>query len=80
MNRPIPKKTKPRFTRIDTRGRESLETLIVVRHGLSSFQENSNIKTGQGFPGDTVVKNLPANARDTGSCPGPGRSHMLRSN
>ena len=33
-----------------------------------------------GFPGGTVVKNLPANAGDTGSSPGPGRSHMLRSN
>ena len=32
------------------------------------------------FPGGTTVKNLPANAEDTGSIPGPGRSHMLRSN
>ena len=32
------------------------------------------------FPGDAVVKNLPANAGDTGSSPGPGRSHMPRSN
>ena len=31
------------------------------------------------FPGGTVVKNPPANA-DTGSSPGLGRSHMLRSN
>ena len=30
-----------------------------------------------GFPGGAVVKNLPANAGDTGSSPGPGRSHML---
>ena len=30
------------------------------------------------FPGCTVVKNPPANAGDTGSSPGPGRSHMLR--
>ena len=29
-----------------------------------------------GFPGDAVVKNLPANAGDTGSSPSPGRSHM----
>ena len=29
------------------------------------------------FPGGTVVKNPPANAGDTGSIPGPGRSHML---
>ena len=33
-----------------------------------------------GFPGGAVVKNLPANAGDTGSSPGPGRSHMPRSN
>ena len=32
------------------------------------------------FPGGTVVKNLPANAGDRGSSPGPGRSHMPRSN
>ena len=29
-----------------------------------------------GFPGGAVVKNPPAKARDTGSSPGPGRSHM----
>ena len=34
----------------------------------------------QDFPGGTVVKNLPANAGDTGSSPGPGRSHMPWSN
>ena len=27
-----------------------------------------------GFPGGSVVKNLPANAGDTGSVPGSGRS------
>ena len=32
------------------------------------------------FPGGAVVKNLAANAGDTGSSPGPGRSHMLQSN
>ena len=32
------------------------------------------------FPGGPVVKNPPANAGDTGSNPGPGRSHMLQSN
>ena len=35
---------------------------------------------GGGFPGGAVVENLPANAGDTGSSPGLGRSHMLRSN
>ena len=29
-----------------------------------------------GFPGGAVVENLPANAGDTGSSPGLGRSHM----
>ena len=33
-----------------------------------------------GFPGGAVVENLPANAGDTGSRPGLGRSHMLQSN
>ena len=32
------------------------------------------------FPGGAVVKNPPANAGDTGSSPGPGRSHMPRNN
>ena len=32
------------------------------------------------FPGGGVVKNLPANAGDTGSSPGLGRSHRLWSN
>ena len=29
-----------------------------------------------GLPGGAVAKNPPANAGDTGSIPGPGRSHM----
>ena len=33
-----------------------------------------------GFPGGAVVENLPANAGDTGSSPGLGRSHMPWSN
>ena len=32
-----------------------------------------------GFPGGAVVENLPANAGDTGSSPGLGRSHMPQS-
>ena len=34
----------------------------------------------KGFPGGAVVENVPANAGDTGSSPGLGRSHMPRSN
>ena len=33
----------------------------------------------EGFPGGTVVENLPANAGDTGPSPALGRSHMPQS-
>ena len=33
-------------------------------------------KQARDFPGGAVVKNPPANAGDTSSSPGPGRSHM----
>ena len=33
-----------------------------------------------GFDGGTVAKNLSANAGNVDLIPGPGRSHMLRSN
>ena len=46
--------------------------------GLSlHFSVNLKLKD---FPGGTAVKNLPANAGDTGSSPGPGRCHKPRSN
>ena len=41
---------------------------------------NKAVTKGGGFPGGAVVENLPANAGDTGSSPGLGRSQMLRSN
>ena len=51
--------------------------LIMPTHG----QHILGLKTTtSGFSGGTVVENLPANAGDTGSSPGLGRSHMLRSN
>ena len=37
-------------------------------------------KYNRGFPGGTVVENLPANAGDIGLSPGLGRSHMPWSN
>ena len=41
---------------------------------------HDSLKSRRGdFPGGAVVKNLPANAGDTGSSPGLGRSHMPRS-
>ena len=36
-------------------------------------------KFHSGFPGGSVVKNLPVNAGDMGSVPDLGRSHMPRS-
>ena len=43
-------------------------------------QMTGTLKAIQGFPGGAVVKNPPANAGDTGSSPGPGRSHVPQSN
>ena len=42
--------------------------------------ENRKKRERGSFPGGAVVRNPPANAGDTGSSPGPGRSHMPRSN
>ena len=55
------------FQPINSKGNKGRGNLIIKR----DFR---------GFPGGTVVKNPPANAGDTGSSPGPGRSHMPRSN
>ena len=51
------------------------EELLQSNSVISQFK-----KPRLGFPGGAVVENLPANAGDTGSSPGPGRSHMPRSN
>ena len=51
-----------------------LENQPLTEPGLTSIV---NLDTSLGSP---VVKNLPVNAEDTGSIPGPGRSHMLWSN
>ena len=42
-------------------------------------QEKGVLKIVKGFPSGAVVESPPANAGDTGSSPGLGRSHMLRS-
>ena len=44
--------------------------------GTKGIPKISLIKKESDFPGGTVVKNPPANAGNTGSSPGPGRSHM----
>ena len=47
---------------------------------LACFKSFYSKYDERGFPGGAVVENLPANAGDTGSSPGLGRSHMPRSN
>ncbi len=48
---------------------------------LAYYQNAENQKTVpiMGLPGGVALESPPANAGDTGSCPGPGRSHMPRS-
>ena len=63
-------------------GKESEKEYICVLMNMlcnKVLEENENCVFWD-FPGGTVVKNPPANAGDTGSIPGPGRSHMPRSN
>ena len=57
----------------DARGKRYGDICICITDSLC-------YKAETGFPGGTVVENLPANAGDTGSSPGLGRSHMPRSN
>ena len=42
--------------------------------------KNRTKKQEEGFPGGSVVENLPTNARDTGVIPGPGKAPMPPSN
>ena len=51
--------------------------IVKIRAEINQIE---NRKTIEGFPGGAVVENLHANAGDTGSSPGLGRSHMPRSN
>ena len=57
---------------------ETPRTLFMEKYKEKGTQTKDN--SPWDFPGGAVVKNPPANAGDTGSSPGPGRSHMLRSN
>ena len=60
----------------------TLKELILwyVNYILINLLKNISLKkTPWGFPGGTVVENLPANAGDTGSSPGLGGTHVPRS-
>ena len=52
----------------------------LVLTDFKTFGKTIVIKTARGFLGDSVVKTLTASARDTGSTPHLGGSHMLWSN
>ena len=61
--------------------RQALRNVMLeFRREVSIGEQYLIIKQSWDFPGGAVVKNPPANAGDMGSSPGPGRSHMLRSN
>ena len=53
------------------------KSIIFLNEHIDTEIKNEILR---GFPGGAVVENLPANAGDTGSSPGLGRSHMPRSN
>ena len=54
--------------------------LKIVRSRGRRREKERKKSQSLGFPDGAVVENLPANAGDTGSSPGLGRSHMPRSN
>ena len=60
--------------------RINLQNIQAVHTSQYQKTQQRNQKMFGGFPGGTVVENLPANAGDTGSSPGLGRSHMPWSN
>ena len=62
---------------IAVHGPLTIAASLVAEHRLQTRRLNN---CGSGFPGGAVVENLPANAGDTGSSPGLGRSRMPRSN
>ena len=44
----------------------------MTKRGTEKKKKNTLKDTKRGFPGGSVVKNLPANAGDAGSVPDPG--------
>ena len=66
------------LTKLTLEKLENLNTPIISKEIES--QNYPQRKVQGDFPGGAVVKNPPASAGDTGSIPGPGRSHMPRSN
>ena len=57
-----------------------MQIKTTMRYHLTPVRMPSSKNLQTGFPGGAVVENLPANAGDTGSSRGLGRSHIPRSN
>ena len=53
-------------------------TLDRISYTLTLLTVGNIYEVIRGFPGGTLDKNPPANAGDTGSIPGPGRSYVLQ--
>ena len=62
---------KIKSTTITKRSLGTITTIFFFFNHQTPFQ--GKICVFEGFPGDLVGKNLPANAGDTGSIPGSGR-------
>ena len=67
---------------VTTKQKPTVDTQKIKRRESkhTTIENHQFTKERRDFPGGTVVKNPPASAGDTGSSPGLGRSHMLRSN
>ena len=65
---------------IITTKRQLMGHTVIDKPEWNNTDQELKISIIGGFPGGAVVENPPANAGDTGSSPGLGRSHMLRSN
>ena len=55
-----------------------VRSLSVLDYFSIRLQQIISRQSGLGFAGGSVVKNLPANARDMGSVPDLGRSYRLQ--
>ena len=65
------------YNQVERRKRDQLRGKVIILPLMAPI--SLNIRTKINFPGGPVVKNLPANVGDW-SFPGPGKSHMARSN
>ena len=69
-----PVKAVPRGMFMPALKRRKISNLALNLKELKEEEEERD------FSGDSVVKSPPGNVGDTGSIPGPGRSHMSQSN